>query len=129
VTTQSGTTPDATQADEKHAVKAEELAEAPDEEAADATDEVTVKVKKKSEVDAVDEAKTTSSSGVAAQGEVRGTQTGETTEAAKVNNGNGGEKKGGQGPTASGATESSASATTNDDTGTKHAKKDATGNK
>jgi hypothetical protein len=49
VTTQSGTTPDATQTNEKHAVKGEQLAEAPDEEAADAADEVTVKAQKKSE--------------------------------------------------------------------------------
>ena len=75
-------------------------------EEADAAAEATEVSQKKSEVDAVKEAKATmsSSSGVTAQGEVRGRQTDETTESKKVNTGNGHKK----GATAEGAAESSA---------------------
>lgn len=74
--------------------------------------------------------KTTPSSptGVAAQGEVRGAQTDESTESKKVNNGNG-HKKGEQGQTAESPSDSSTSAATNDDTGAKRDKKDGTGKK
>lgn len=89
------------------------------------TDEVTVSGPRKSVVDEVKEAKATtaSSTGVAAQGEVRGARTDETTESKKGDNGNG-DKKGDKDPTAEGASDSAASAATNDDTGAKRGKKE-----
>jgi hypothetical protein len=92
--------------------------------------------KKKTDVDVVKEVKapkepkTTSSSqpAVAAQGEIRGAHTDETTEAKKVPNGNG-HKKGDNGPTAGAATESSTSAATNDDAGAKRDKKNGAAKK
>ena len=118
----------------------DELAAAPNEEATDAADEVTVKGQKESAVDtaqdviqAAKEPKTTpsSSTGVSGQGEVRGTRNETTTASAKVSNGH---KKGDEGPTTKGATESSTdSPATNNDTGAKHeikgGKKDGTGKK
>ena len=84
------------------------------------------------EIQAAKEPKTTpsSSTGVSAQGEVRGTPN-ETTASAKVSNSH---KKGDEGPTTKGATESSTdSPATNNDTGAKHeikgGKKDGTGKK
>jgi hypothetical protein len=82
------------------------------EEASDTGAEVEVKGRKKSELDTVKEPKST---GVAAQGEVRGASNENTTEATKVSSG---DKKGGKGPTA-------------EDASAKHdndgAKKDGTG--
>ena len=82
---------------------------------------------------ATKEPKTTpsSSTGVSAQGEVRGTPN-ETTASAKVSNSH--KKKGDEGPAAKGARESSTdSSATNNDTGAKHeikgGKKDGTGKK
>jgi hypothetical protein len=67
---------------------------------------------------------TSTSTDVAAQGEVRGATGGKTTESAKVSSG---DKKGDKGPAAKGTTESSTgSAATNDDKGEK---KDVTGKK
>jgi hypothetical protein len=124
VTTESAVLADPPTLNEKpSAVTGEVLGEEP-------ADEVTVKGQKKSDVEALKEARatTSASTGVAAQGEMRGAQSDETTEAKDVPNGNG-HKKGDRGPTADGATGSSASAATHDDTGTKHDKKDATGKK
>jgi hypothetical protein len=141
VTTAAATLTETTQGNEKHiAVKDEEPAAAPNEEATDAADEVTVKGQKESAVDtaqdviqAAKEPKTTpsSSTGVSGQGEVRGTRNETTTASAKVSNGH---KKGDEGPTTKGATESSTdSPATNNDTGAKHeikgGKKDGTGKK
>jgi hypothetical protein len=88
---------------------------------------------KNSEVEAVKEAKepktTTSSSEVAAQGEVRGVPIEKKTESANVNNGDKTGKKGEEGQTAEATSGASASAATNDDAGARHAKKDATGKK
>ena len=126
--------------DEEAAVPDEEAA-APDKEATDATDEVAVNGQKESAVDtakdeiqAAKEPKTTpsSSTGVSARGEVRGAPNEPTTAAAKVSNGD--KKKGDEGPTTKGATESSTdSSATSNDTGAKHdikgGKKDGTGKK
>jgi hypothetical protein len=81
-------------------------------------------------VDAAEDATaTTSSSGVAAQGEVRGAPNEKKTESAAANNRDKTGKKGEDGQTAEAASGASASATTSDGTGTKHAKKDATSKK
>jgi hypothetical protein len=96
-------------------------------------DEAAEESQKKSEVEAVKEAKepktTTSSSEVAAQGEVRGAPIEKKTESANVNNGDKTGKKGEEGQTAEATSGASASAATNDDTGAKHDKKDGTGKK
>jgi hypothetical protein len=78
---------------------------------------------------AVKEAKEpkTTPTAVAAQGEVRGAQADETT-AKKVPNSNG-HKTGEEGQATGATSGASASATTNDDTGAKRDKKDATGKK
>ena len=88
----------------------------------------------KDEIQAAKEPKTTpsSSTGVSAQGEVRGTPNEPTTASAKVSNSD--KKKGDEGPATKGATESSTdSSATNNDTGAKHeikgGKKDGTGKK
>jgi len=126
---------------EKAAVPDELATDATDEEATDATDEVAVNGQKESAVDtakdeiqAAKEPKTTpsSSTGVSARGEVRGAPNEPTTAAAKVSNGD--KKKGDEGPTTKGATESSTdSSATSNDTGAKHdikgGKKDGTGKK
>ncbi len=107
---------------------------------ADVVGEATEESEKKSEVEAVKEARepkaaeeaeatTSSSTGVAAQGEVRGAPNEKKAESAKVNNGDKTGKKGEEGQTAEATSGASASAATNDDSGTKRAKKDGTGKK
>jgi hypothetical protein len=95
------------------------------------TDEITAKGQEEAEVDAVTEAKTTKTTGVAAQGEVRRApnENEKTTESAKVANE---DKKGETGErrrAAGRATEPSNTATSNDDTGTKRDNKDDTSKK
>ncbi len=77
---------------------------------------------------AADATATTSSSGVAAQGEVRGAPNEKKTESAAANNRDNTGKKDLDGQTAEAASGASASATS-DGTATKHANKDATGKK
>ena len=95
--------------------------------------EATEESLKKSEVEAVKEAKepktTTSSSDVAAQGKVRGAPIEKKTGSANVNDGDKKGKKGEDGQRADATSGASASATTGDNTGPKHGKKDDTGKK
>jgi hypothetical protein len=92
-------------------------------------DDGTVKGPKEPKGDAVKgpTATTSSATGVAAQGEVRGAQTSETAEPKRVPNGNA-DKKGDNGPAAASAPGSSASAS-NDDTGAKPDNKAGAGKK
>jgi len=103
--------------------------EAADVDPSTAADEAAEEDQKKSGADAVKEAKepkstTSTLTGTAAQGDVRGLPNETTPGTTKVNNGN---KKGDKGPTAEGTSETSASASANDDTGAKRDKKDGTG--
>jgi hypothetical protein len=70
-----------------------------------------------------------SSTGVAAQGEVRGAPNEKKAESAKVNNGDKKDKKGGEAQSAEATSGAAASPATSDDTGTKRGKKDGTGKK
>jgi hypothetical protein len=128
VTPLSATSSDVVPVKEKRgAVEAEVLGE-------DATDEATMKGQEEPDVEAlkkpkVAEATASSSTKVAAQGEVRGAPIEKKTESSNVNNGDKTGKKGEDGQTAEATSGASASATTNDDPGPKHAKKDETGKK
>jgi hypothetical protein len=104
-----------------------------------ATDEVTAKGEEEPEVHAVKvkkpkaaeeaEATTSSSTGVAAQGEVRGAPNAKKAESATVNNGDKKGKKGDEAQAAEATSGAAASAATNGDAGAKRGKKDGTGKK
>jgi hypothetical protein len=97
-----------------------------------ATDEVTAKGEVEPKVDAVEAAEeakatTSSSTGVAAQGEVRGAPNEKKAESARVNNGDKKGKKGDEAQAAEATSGAAASASTNGDAGAKRGKKDDTG--